>query len=250
MSLLYPIWRVKTSLVMRNTLLNITFLALAIGVLSSCKIIKGVSYLKRKTVKTEQEQIGERDFIFVPISHFGQKLFYKSLKDSIIRWKKADYRIYYEQIETEAAKMNVDALTAINLKKKWRRINGGFGMTRSDYEALQKVFKNGITQPEWEDLGITKSDLNADCTIKDIIQGYESRYGKVELSACDTETSLDYDYTCHDALNHDLNPLLIDYRNKNLVDMIHARTDKKIVVVYGALHIKPVIKLLKAKEKD
>lgn len=121
-------------------------------------------------------------------------------------------------------------------------------MTREDYEALKKIFKKGIAQPEWVELGATESDINADVSIKDVVEAYERRYGKVELSACDTETSLDEDYSCHPSLKNDINPILLDFRNEHVVELIREHEDEKIVLVYGANHIKSMIRLLKSQE--
>ena len=230
---------------MKNLILRLFLMGFASVFLSSCTLFQSFRYLKKESVKVINREIRGQEFIFVPVAHFGQKIFYEKLKDSISYWKNADYRIYYEQIETDPSIMKVDTLTAKTLKKKLRRINGGFGMTREDYQVFQKIFKNGISQPEWKDLGITASDLNADCNLKDYINQYESLYGLVDLSECDLEVPISQKYTCHPGLKNDLKPIMLDFRNRNVVDIVKTNKDKKIVLIYGALHIKPIIKLLK-----
>ena len=131
--------------------------------------------------------------------------------------------------------------------RKWRKINGGVTMNREDIEQLKIVFKDGIVQPKWKDLGITESDFNADISLKDLITEYEDRYDEVELDNCDMETSFKNEYNCSKSTKNDLSPIILDFRNQNIVNLIKNSNDKKIVVIYGARHKKGIIKLMEEK---
>ena len=141
--------------------------------------------------------------------------------------------------------MNVDSVTADRLMRKWRKITGGVGATREDYAELSDVFKNAIVQPENEELGIDSTDVNADITLLDLVSKYEDYYGKIHLDSCDLITSLDSTYACKKKLKGNLNPVILDYRNVKLAEKLVASEQKKIVVLYGARHIKGMKKLLK-----
>ncbi len=235
---------------MKNTKLlgfkfQIVFILGIIILYSGCGLTKGLRAIKNKDVKTEHYTFNEKSIIFTPLAHFSQVEYYENLKDSIINWKKKGYMIFYEGIIHKATEMNVDSIVADRTMRKWRKITRGVGATREDYAELSDVFKNAIVQPENEELGIDSADVNADITLLDLVSKYEDYYGKIHLDSCDLITSLDSTYACKKKLKGNLNPVILDYRNVQLVEKLVASEQKKIVVLYGARHIKGMKKLLK-----
>jgi hypothetical protein len=236
----------KSSFIKHQLFLVILILVL----LSGCGVIKSLSALKSKKVKPQYTSYQDKSLIFVPLTHFGQKEFYAKLKDSIIHWKNNDYTIFYEQIISDPSLMGLDDSGNDTLNRKWRKIVGGEKMTREGYEELTEVFKNGMVQPEYEDLGIDSTDVNADITMFQLVQKFEYFYGEVKLDSCDFAVHLDSTYTCGKKLKGKLRPVIVDYRNKELIEKVVASDKKSIVVVYGGIHIKGMKKLLKKKEKS
>jgi len=116
------------------------------------------------------------------------------------------------------------------------------------YEELSEVFKNGIVQPENEDIGIDSTDINADITLLDLVHRFEEYYGEVKLDSCDYAIHLDSTYTCGKKLKGNLMPIIVDYRNKQLVEKVIVTELNCIVVLFGLVHIKGMKKLLKEKQ--
>jgi len=218
-------------------------------ILSGCGFGKALTAMHTKKVKPQYYSFEDKSIIFTPLVHFGQKEFYKNLNDSIVGWKKNGYIIFYEGIIHNASEMGVDSITADNTNRKWRKIVGGEQMTREGYEELNEVFKNKMVQPENEDLGIDSTDLNADITMIDLVSHFEEYYEEVNLDSCDFATPLDSNYTCNKKLKGKLKPIILDYRNEQLVEKVIASPSDKIVVLYGAMHIKGMKKSLKQYEK-
>ena len=233
-----------------NLTSQITIALCIIILLSGCGLTKGLQAIKNKDVKPQYYEFEDKSIIFTPLTHFGQKEYYNSLRDSIIHWKKNDYTIFYEGIIHKATEMNVDSVTADRLMRKWRKITGGVGATREDYAELGDVFKNAIVQPENEELGIDSTDVNADITLQDLVGKYEDYYGKINLDSCDLTTSLDSTYACKTKLKGKLTPVILDYRNVKLVEKIVDAEQKNIVVLYGERHIKGMKKLLNEKNEN
>ena len=133
-------------------------------------------------------------------------------------------------------------------ERKWRKIVGGVQMTREGYEELNDVFKNGVVQPQYVDLGIDSTDINADITMSQLVNGFEGYYGRVMLDSCDFATPLDSAYSCNKKLKGKLKPTIVEYRNQELVKRIIDADQDSIVVLYGELHLKGMQKLLKKEQ--
>ena len=88
-------------------------------------------------------------------------------------------------------------------------------------------------------------DINADVTFKEFVDEYERLYGPQTLSECDLNTHLDSAFTCQPPLKNDVDPVKVDFRNKELVKKLVAAEQQKIVVLFGAYHIKDLEKMLK-----
>jgi acyl carrier protein len=223
-----------------------TLLLLIIILLTGCQVSKGLSAVMNKKVKTHHYTYEDKSIIFTPLVHFGQKEFYTSLRDSIIAWKKNDYTIYYEQITSGQAHLGLDSLSYDSLRRKFRRIDGGNVGTAEDYEEeLQEVFKKGVAQPKYEDLGIDSTDIHADATFFDLVDQLENLYGKIILDSCDYTTHLDSTYNCSKGLKmKKLDPVYVDYRNTIVIEKVRNSAHNKIVILFGAAHRKGMKKLL------
>ncbi len=217
---------------------------------SGCGLVKGLRAIKNEDVKPQYSTFKDKTIIFTPLTHFGQKIYYNSLRDSIVHWKENGYTIFYEGIIHEASEMDLDSISSDNIMRKWRKIAGGEKVTREGYEELSEVFKNGIVQPENEDLGIDSTDINADITLLDLVNKFEEYYGEVKIDSCDYATHLDSTYTCGKKLKGNLMPIIVDYRNTQLVEKVIITELNSIVVLYGLVHIKGMKKLLNEKQNS
>ncbi len=225
--------------------LQLTLVFFIVLLLSGCGLVKGLRAIKNEDVQPQYYAFKDKTIIFTPLTHFGQKVYYDSLRDSIVHWKHAGYIIFYEQIETDQSLLMLDSISYDELNRKWRKIAGGEKMTREGYAELSDVFKDAIVQPENEDLGIDSTDLNADITLLDLVNKFEEYYGEVKIDSCDYATHLDSTYTCNKKLKGNLMPIIVDYRNEQLVEKVMVSERRNIVVLYGLIHIKGMKDLLK-----
>lgn len=220
--------------------------------LSGCQFIRGVQAIKSKKVKPEHIDCQSKSIIFTPLVHFGQKEFYRSLKDSIVDWKRDGYTIFYEHVTSGQAELGLDSIAYDRLRRKFRKIDGGNAGTPADYETeLQGIFKNGIAQPEYADLGMDSTDIHADVTLLELVNKIEEYFGSTPLDSCDYATPLDSNYTCSKGLKmRDLEPFYLDYRNSVIVKKILTSELDKIVVLFGAAHRKGVKRLVEEAESS
>ncbi len=224
---------------------NVIILIISLGLLFGCNIVKGLRLMNNEKVKTKYYSFKEKEIIFVPIVHFGQKVFYNSLKDSVIRWKANGYTIFYEEIHGEIEK-ETDSIRKKELVLKYRKLFDGITPSREFYEKeLIQVFKNGMIQPYYDFFTIDSTDINADVSDIMMIEETERRFGRIVLTDCDYNTPIDSTYQCESMWKKESNlVILLDYRNEYVVDQIMQSEKKKIVVLYGENHIKGMMKLL------
>lgn len=228
-----------------STLKAIMLLAVFL-IINGCLPFIAIKSIYSKRLHHRSMSFAQKELIFVPISHVGQLVFYNSLKDSIVYWKSKGYTIYYEQIIHN--KPSDDLLQLDTIVLKYRKTAGGIANTRQYYDSLMKIFLRGaIVQPEYGLLGIDSLDVNADITLTAYIQEYERLYGEIKLD--------DYDYTIPKYGKYDYEPskndrslIVVDYRNQQLLKRIKDADCRQIVIVYGYVHVRDVMKMLK-KEK-
>lgn len=209
----------------------------------SCKIVKGLTYMHKKNPKVSMLQVQDKSIKFIPMVHFGKKEYYDHSKAIIENLKQEGYVVYYEQIKSRFEKMNTAKDTYDTLLWKYRKMSGGFHSREEYTNDLGGVFKNMRAQPFYDSLGITATDINADVNIEQLVTQYEKLYGAISIDSCDINTPIGSEYNCGN-LKNNMKPLFDDFRNENLATTIKNSKDKKIVVVYGANHIKPIKRLL------
>lgn len=236
---------------MRGSAVILLTYLIGLGLLtSSCTVFNTFKYLNKKQINPIYISYENKSLIFVPIIHVGEERFYNSLKDSIETWKTNNYTVFYEQIIIEKEKISPDSMSYLQLRRKARKIIDLSEFTRKGYqESASRAFKNKTVQPEYSDIGITESDINADINLAELITEYERLYGTIQLDSCDLFSPIESNGTCR-RLNNNLKPILYTYRNQELASQISESELNKIVIVYGASHIKPVIKILQSKNPN
>lgn len=216
-------------------------LKMAISSLPSDKrsdIEDALNAMELKSPEIKTLTLKNKTIAFTPIAHASTPEFYQSLKNIVDSFKGKGYIVYYEQVKKA---LQADSIDTVSLK--FRKMMG-IEPTRQTYSILKKFFPDVISQPVYEDLGVTKSDINADVTLKSLVEQYEKLYGNITLNQCDFDTKPGTTmYNCGKLFN-DLTPVILDYRNQNVANLIKASNDKKILVIYGARHVPGIMKLL------
>lgn len=197
-----------------------------------------------KATKPETQAIKwkKKSIIFVPIAHASTPEFYNGVKSVVTDYKAKGYTVFYEQI-TRATKNDKASGKPDTLSLKFRKLIG-LEPTRQTYAILKNFFPDIVAQPEYKDLGVTASDLNADISLEQLVGKYEALYGPVALNNCDFETKEGgFGYNCG-KLDHDIEPVILDYRNENVASLVKSSKADKILIIYGAKHVPGIIKLL------
>ena len=218
-------------------------LCLTSALIFSCNSIKEVSMIYNTEVKPTQVMLQDKSILLTPIVHFGQQEFYDNLRDSVVAWKGKGYTVFYEELNIGPHERDVPVEEYEVIFRKFRKMTGG-SPTREQYVELEETFEGGVSQPSYEFLGVDSTDFNADVTIKEFVEEYERLYGTLQLTPCDLNTPLDSTFTCG-GVKENMKPVIDDFRNEMLVKQLVEAEEKKIVVLYGAIHIKPVKKMLK-----
>lgn len=213
-------------------------------IIFSCTAIIEYNLINNTKVEPTRVMLKDKSILLTPIVHFGQKEFFDNLTDSIVTWKGMGYIVFFEEMNIGPHERDVPVEEYTIIFRKFRKMMGGTP-TRDHYAELQKDFPDAITQPLYSELGVDSLDFNADVTIKEFVDEYERLYGEAVLEPCDLNTHLDSLFTC-DKLTNDMNPVIDDFRNKMLIKQLVEAKEKKIVVLYGAHHIQPLEKALKA----
>ncbi len=202
--------------------------------ISSCKVVKSVSEMKKTDAEIYSYAISDKEIKYIPMHHLGKKEFYDDVKNKISDFKKNGYIVYYEQIST---KFGNDSLQNDVIRRKVRKIKG-FGGSYDDVTE-GTMFEKYIEQPSYPELGITDSDIRADVDYLQFINEWEKQNGAVTLESIDYSTPFDAKYekgTFYS--NQQYKNIVINYRNNYLIDLIKSKADKKILIVYGEGHRK------------
>jgi len=219
----------------------ILLIAVLISTLSSCKIAHSLIDLNKKNAKIYSYKMDDREIKFIPIHHLGKQKFYDNIKNKVITYKSNGYRVYYELISTD---FTTDSLLKDTIRRKVRKLKGFSGTYKDN--AQGSYFKKYVQQPDYEEMGITDSDLRVDVNYLQLIKQWEKVNGTIVLDSTDLNTTFTEKYnrgTFYTMAQY--NAVFIDYRNENLINLINSSPDKKILILYGAGHHKDFKKRLK-----
>jgi hypothetical protein len=203
------------------------------------QVEEALNYITKKEVETFQYNIKNKDIVFIPIAHISQKEFYEDLKNKVAKYKKEGYVVYYEQIIKDTTlTVAQQKIQEIKLKKAM----GGILPSRNTYGIVSKLFKNSIPQPQYNELGITSTDINADIKLDDLLNAIEKDNGEITVFECDYDEIPSPNCPKYDL--EDKFKYILDFRNEHVVKTIKNSKDKKIVIIYGAKHKDGIINLL------
>jgi len=227
----------------------ILFIVVILAVLQSCAFAKVVRTVRNEKVKIEPIAFKNKKIVFIPISHVGQVKFYNDLKDTVQSLKNSRYNIFYEGISHKKA--DYDSITSDILIRKNRKISGGNIFNLKHYKDLEKVpmykliFKDFKVQPNFEELGISETDVNADLNLEQFVRLNENKFGIIELDSIDINTPIDLPYSGKKNLGkYDWS--LLDERNQNVANMVKKSSCEKIAIIYGSKHYKGIKKYIRS----
>ncbi|RRA92026.1 hypothetical protein [Paenimyroides viscosum] len=178
----------------------------------------------------------DREVAAVPMIHVNKPEFYEMTKRKIDSLRSDGYQVFYESIDSKVT----DSLQLDLLMRKFRQVTGFALMDYMDsenesFKSLQKA--KYVSQAE-VDYGVNyKTDHHADLYLEQMIELFEKRFGKIILNDCDSTTLLGKKYKCSKVDESKEYYILNRIRDHYLLDKIEKSSARKIVVVFGRIHI-------------
>ena len=203
-----------------------------------CTPVKSISSLYAKDAKVIEFRNEFKTVKFIPMHHVGKPEFYADVAIKVMALKEEGYIVYFE-----AAKMDhiEDSLKLDEYKRKFRKMLGihvdstGYTKHLENYS----LFRNMIDQPAYKDLGVTDGDVRVDLPQNKLVDAYEEKYDTIELAIGDRQLPLTAGYPSSALClpKHRVRTIIIDHRNRFLAEYVHHAIDKKVVIIYGLLHV-------------
>lgn len=214
--------------------------------------------------------------IFQSMSHIANKNFYENVKNNIKEFKEKSWVLFYEWVKIE----NQESLDKFNQAL-------GFEFWHDLYYYMSKLF-DWVAQDNNEFLWIVNNlDFNVDLSMDEVMKIYEEKNMQSNSwvlnswEILDVKQKIDYQFDAlkpkekkilveinksffnlvirndskvrellKSSLNWDLSSVILDERNKNLVENINSSEYNKIFIIYWALHFDWVYKLLKENDSE
>lgn len=190
----------------------------------------------------------------IPLRHLGTPNYYDNLKNTLSKYQKSGYVVYYEMLKKD------DSID--NYLRKFRKITSLKtnleDKLQTDYkkillERIRKIdadfeFKKElIPQPNYDNLILDmKNSKNVDITTEQFIIEYERLYGSVVLDSCDYINNWEKT-SCITNQSKGIEKIIINYRNSNVVSETILSSNKNILILYGEAHMKGIEKGLQNK---
>lgn len=222
---------------------NSIYIIVCFFVLISCKSTKVNLALKvigayNDKIKLEKMSKSNKEVVFFPMIHIGTEPFYEDVKNKIDSLENLGFITYYEKVNSSPT----DTLDLMKLRKLLgfpvpKRGKGYMSVFDSLYKF--KLKKKLISQPTNKNLGVDSlKGRNVDLTLKQVITEYERRFGELKLNDCDFQTFYDQKSICNDKpiSKASRNEIILDFRNKNVVNEIISDQHQKIIIIYGKQH--------------
>lgn len=189
-------------------------------------------------IKLEKLTKSDKEIVFIPMIHIGTEPFYKDVKTKIDSLENLGYFTYYEKVNSSpndtTNQRKLRKILGFPVPKKGK---GYMSVLDSIYKF--KLKKKLISQPAYEDLGVDSlKGRNVDLSLNEVIVEFERRFGEIKLNECDYKTSAHQKTICKDKpiSKENKNEIIIDFRNKHVVNEIISDKHKKIIIIYGKQH--------------
>lgn len=220
---------------MKNTIL-LLFLFLSCIVNAQGMLTKFGIHAANKSFVIGYYVKGNREVATVPMLHVNKPEFYQMTKRKIDSLRNDGFVVFYEGINSDVT----DSLQADVLMRKFRQVTGFALMDymNNENEAFKSLQKKKFVSQTDVDYGVNfDTDYHADLYLEQMIKIYEERYGEIVLTDCDYKTRLGKKYKCVKIDENKEYYLLNELRDAHVLDEIEKSIAKKIVLVYGRIHI-------------
>lgn len=184
----------------------------------------------------------DKTVAFIPMKHLGPKEFYADVKHLLDSLHNEGYIAYLESVkimdslpkeEVKLAHIKLRKMTGVYIGR------GGYLDTINN-RLMGRRFRNKqklVNQPPYNKLGSDSLiDKLIDIPMNELVREYQSRFGPLALNDCDYVLKPEDKYNCGKEPGKQVNQIIMGYREQNLAANIAKEKNKKIAVVYGALH--------------
>jgi hypothetical protein len=222
-----------------------SFIILIFFACCSCKTLHVLHIMQTKDVEVAELSNKEKVVEFIPMHHVGKSEFYDGVKEIVSHYKAEGFVVYYEGVQLITA---MDSALQDSYDRKLRRMIGVSLDTNgyAHYFHDKGLFRGLVDQPRYHKLGVDSNDINVDIEKYKLVDAYEEKFGKIELTDVDKRLRLIEGYPRSYKLPKEkVMSIILNYRNQNLANYIQASADKKIIVIYGEEHLKGTYGLLK-----
>lgn len=243
------------------------FLLMSTVLFTACTGLQTVKKMKSKTATVSEWRKADKTVLFIPMVHIAHPDFYRSVRRTI-ELKKADgFVVYYEGTEmkpVEAAKKqelsvkpylkhfrgaaHLDSICQVVYKIKLSKFIGLIPDQSVYHNAIPETgfFSGMVVQPSATKLGMDTTDKNVDAGDNEMVDEYERRFGEIMLEEADFAMTASSTFPKSLRLpKNNVNAILIEYRDEYLARHIHHSADKKIIVLFGMVHMEGTFKQLK-----
>jgi hypothetical protein len=222
---------------MKTSVKTLVILFVSAFLLYSCDKILMSAFYTTKVSVTDYSN-GDKQMRFIGMHHIGKPEYYENVKKTIIAAKNEGYVLFYEWIDFD--------LATDPEKRKSRKLIGMLPSPEG-FEKMLGEFGDTtlIVQPQTLFLNLVNNkDFNIDLTPQEILSTYEDKYGELQLNELDMNTPLTESFETGEPEDQ-VEYVMMDKRNEHLANKIIASKYSKIIVMYGGLHKKGLIELLK-----
>lgn len=200
-----------------------------------------------------------KEVILIPMAHLEKARYFEEIKYHLGCLKEDGYVVFYEGLSMPA--MDGGWSNDI-LLRKFRRVMGFFltGYKNSSNKSIPRSIRdNNYTEQTRENLGlVTERDLHVDMTLSQLIAAYEKERGEIVLTDYDMHTDLLDEYNPDDehpggsggssesngSGGHDMQYMIRTLRDRHIVNEVLGSHYRRIVLLYGKLHIRSIARLL------
>lgn len=216
---------------------NIVALLLISVVFASCgRALTGLALKFYQHPTPHYYTNGDKQLVFIPMIHLNKPEFYDEVKQYVDSLRNDGYVFVYESVKPSK---DLDSVQEDLIRRKFRRVVG-FDLTSytdKDNENMKRYRVKGAVSQTMANTGLSREkDILGDIGADSLIRIYEKEKGQIVLSEYDLKTPLNKKYKGDKLPKSDKDYLILTVRNKVLSDKIAALQDKKIAVLYGALH--------------
>lgn len=194
----------------------------------------------------------DRSVVFIPMKHIALKEFYANVGHKTDSLQKEGYTVFLESVSVKDSLSKTEKDT---LELKFRKILGTHVSKKGYLDTINgklmgKKYNNKkgiVNQPRYVKMGIDTSKARiVDVPANELLKEYEKEFGKVVLTDCDYNTKMEDKYTCGKFPKEGRDKMVRTYREKHLAQAIMNEPNKKVAVLFGALHETGLLKELQA----